>query len=227
MVCDGLGIGNQGGWGSSVSARIEIEHTSLALAFAQGVCFVCRNLTILARRRLASLHCVRDASHHPDLNIEVETLSNKLISAINHQTHLDDALTATRAELEAAQEKALRLDAQNREHKMLIANGDLVKKSDLDSLRTQLAEERKRRQQTEKEKKSIETELENLSAALFEEANQVSILSYLISSYLTYSRWSPMLVKRQKLQKRRTNSSDSKFAILKCFYTNVLCLQYL
>jgi len=41
-------------------------------------------------------------SQHPDLSNEITTLSNKLINAINHQTNLDDTLTATRHELEAS-----------------------------------------------------------------------------------------------------------------------------
>jgi Rab guanine nucleotide exchange factor SEC2 len=116
-----------------------------------------------------------DSSPHPDLNIEVATLSNKLISAINHQTHLDDALAATRQELEVSGKRLRELDAENKEHRELLASGELVKKSELDELKAQLAEERRRRQIVEKDKKSIELELETLSAALFEEANQVSL----------------------------------------------------
>lgn len=115
----------------------------------------------------------KESSPYPDLNMEVASLSNKLISAINHQTHLDDALAATRQELEASQSKALRLDVENREYKLLIANGDLVRKAEMDSVKAQSLEERKRRQAIEKEKQEIDAELENLSAALFEEANQV------------------------------------------------------
>lgn len=118
-----------------------------------------------------------ESSLYPDLNMEVATLSNKLISAINHQTHLDDALAATRQELEATQDRASRLDIMNKEHELFIANGNLVRKDELDSLRAQLVEERKRRQIVEKEKQEIETELETLSAALFEEANQVCLIS--------------------------------------------------
>ena len=114
---------------------------------------------------------------YPDLNVEVTSLSNKLISAINHQTHLDDALAATRQELEAAQERVRQLEKENREHRDLVSAGALVRKSDVEEqtskLTAKLSEERKRRTTVEKDKKGIEQELENLSAALFEEANEV------------------------------------------------------
>lgn len=59
----------------------------------------------------------------------------------------------------------------------MIAKGILVKKTDVDdqtvTLMAKLSGERKQRGVVEKEKKSIEQELENLTTALFEEANQV------------------------------------------------------
>ena len=57
----------------------------------------------------------------------------------------------------------------------------LIDKSVVDqeksNLHKVLAEERKQRGEVEKEKKSIEQELENLTQALFEEANKVSLAS--------------------------------------------------
>jgi chromosome segregation ATPase len=115
---------------------------------------------------------------HPDLSNEVETLSNKLISAINHQTNLDDNLSATRQELSVAQERIKKLEKENADHADLLARGVLIRKSVADvekgKLATQLMDERKQREVVEKEKKSIEQELENLTTALFEEANNVS-----------------------------------------------------
>ena len=116
-------------------------------------------------------------SHHPDLSNEVATLSNKLINAINHQTNLDDTLSATRQELEACRERVSQLERENAEHADMLARGMLVKKttSDLEKskLLTSLAEERRQRGEVEKEKKNIEQELETLTTALFEEANKV------------------------------------------------------
>ena len=114
---------------------------------------------------------------HPDLNNEVATLSKKLISAINHQTNLDDILAATRQELETSQKRVHVLELENRKHTSLIESGFLVKKSEAEEqaskLVVKLAEERKRRTVVEKDKKGIEQELENLTTALFEEANEV------------------------------------------------------
>lgn len=122
------------------------------------------------------------SSPHPDLNIEVATLSNKLISAINHQTHLDDALAATLQELESTNERNRTLEAENAEQARLVATGALVAKAEVElqasKLVAKLADERKRRTAVERDKIGIEQELENLTTALFEEANGVS--SYLV-----------------------------------------------
>jgi hypothetical protein len=128
-------------------------------------------------------------SHHPDLSNEVATLSNKLINAINHQTNLDDTLSATRHELEASREKIRRLERENSEHADLLARGILIKKSIAElekaKLSATLAEERRQRGEVEKEKKSIEQELENLTTALFEEANKVCTMPSFIMQLLT------------------------------------------
>lgn len=118
-------------------------------------------------------------SAHPDLNTEVATLSNKLINAINHQTNLDDTLSATRHELEEARERIRNLETENQDHAELLARGILIRKSvaevEKSKLIATLAEERRQRAEIEKEKKSIELELENLTTALFEEANKMVI----------------------------------------------------
>ncbi|KAH6677640.1 hypothetical protein B0J14DRAFT_560424 [Halenospora varia] len=118
-------------------------------------------------------------STHPDLNTEVATLSNKLINAINHQTNLDDTLSATRHELEEARERIQKLEKENQDHAELLARGILIRKSvaevEKSRLIATLAEERRQRAEVEKEKKSIEQELENLTTALFEEANKMVI----------------------------------------------------
>ena len=116
---------------------------------------------------------------HPDLSNEVATLSNKLINAINHQTNLDDTLSATRHELETSRERCRQLEEQNREHTERVAKGVLIEKTKTETeknkLMLDLAEERKLRRETEKAKKDIELELESLTTALFEEANKVCV----------------------------------------------------
>lgn len=118
-------------------------------------------------------------SHHPDLSNEVAALSVKLIQAINNQTQLDDSLAAAHQELDQAQGKVQALQFQNEKYKRDINEKVYIRKSDADreilQLRTALAEERAQRTIAEKAKKSIETELETLTAALFEEANKVSL----------------------------------------------------
>ncbi len=122
--------------------------------------------------------------HHPELSNEVAALSNKLIHAINHQTDLDDTLNATRHELEAAQDRVRRLEPLVKDHQSLVANGILVRQSDVEAellrLRTTLADERRLRVNVENQKKGIEQELETLTTALFEEANEVDQLSFVI-----------------------------------------------
>ena len=112
---------------------------------------------------------------HPDLSQEVSTLSTKLINAINHSTMLDDSLQQTRHELEAAREKLAQLEAQVREHEEKVSKGLLVDKIVYDKMEKQLSselhEERKRRAQAEAAKRKTDSEVEALTAALFEEAN--------------------------------------------------------
>lgn len=121
-----------------------------------------------------------DSTHHPDLNNEVATLSAKLVQAINNQTRLDDSLSATRQELETAQDRLLVVEAENEQFRTDIASGILVKRSDVESeilaMKNTLEEEQARRSVAEKEKKEMEQELETLTAALFEEANKVRFI---------------------------------------------------
>lgn len=120
-----------------------------------------------------------DTSHHPDLDDEVATLSTKLINAINHQTTLDDTLTATRQELERAHEQIRHLEEQNASQREMLA-GDIwvrrkVVEEEKKTILLRVTNERKLREDVEKEKKKIEQELENLTTALFEEANNMVI----------------------------------------------------
>lgn len=121
-------------------------------------------------------------SQHPDLSNEVATLSNKLINAINHQTNLDDTLSATRQELEASRKRIRQLEIETKEHADFLAQGILVRKATADAEKNavlaRLATEKQQREEVEKEKKNIEQELENLTTALFEEAQKVSMPSF-------------------------------------------------
>lgn len=116
---------------------------------------------------------------HPDLNTEVATLSNKLISAINHQTHLDDVLAAANQQLKEAHARIENLEAEKYEHAQQIETGVLVKKEAMDEVLSRFVERDRRTQIAEQEKRRMELELENLTTTLFEEANQVGDARYL------------------------------------------------
>lgn len=100
-------------------------------------------------------------TQHPDLNDEVATLSTKLINAINHQTVLDDRLSETRQELDTANNRIREIETENTTQRQ--------------TLQTKLDSETTARTEVEQEKKKIEQELENLTTALFEEANRMVI----------------------------------------------------
>lgn len=112
-----------------------------------------------------------------NLNREVAALSNKLISAINHQIQLDDSLAATQHELELSKARIRHLEALTQEHADMMAKGLLVEKKAVETetqrLMNRLKEESAQRGQAEKDKRHIEQELENLTTALFDEANKV------------------------------------------------------
>ncbi|EXJ68407.1 uncharacterized protein A1O5_08199 [Cladophialophora psammophila CBS 110553] len=116
-------------------------------------------------------------SKHPDVNAEVAALSDKLISAINHQTTLDDTLAQTRQELEASRARIAKLEAEAKAYEEKISRGDLLPREKVDEqkdkLTAELVEEKKQRAQVLQEKRGIETELETLTASLFDEANKM------------------------------------------------------
>lgn len=161
-------------------------------------------------------------SHHPDLNDEVAALSVKLVQAINNQTNLDDSLVATRQELERAQSMNQALRSENEKYRQDIDQEILIKKIDSDleisRLQNALTEERSLRMVIEKEKKTIEQELETLTAALFEDANKVMLSSYQEVQFiltLYFLRWSPLQNSSVKKLKRKTNNYAPKSRIPK------------
>ncbi|KAL8733605.1 MAG: hypothetical protein Q9166_002014 [cf. Caloplaca sp. 2 TL-2023] len=121
--------------------------------------------------------CNSTSPQNPALNNELATLSNKLIRAINHQTDLDDTLAGTRHELTLARQRIRQLEARTNDHEAMLASGELVCKSEVERQKAQLMEnlahEQKERGVMEKDKRGMEQELESLTTALFEEANQM------------------------------------------------------
>ncbi|KAF4119901.1 Rab guanine nucleotide exchange factor SEC2 [Geosmithia morbida] len=118
-------------------------------------------------------------SREPDINEEVTALSTKLINAINHQTYLDDTLSATRHELEAAKSRIRELESRNASQREMLSGDVWVRRSTIESNKkawqAKVDEEKAKRQEMERAKKKIEQELENLTTALFEEANRMVI----------------------------------------------------
>ena len=136
--------------------------------------------TIADPRTASNSDLPRSASTFSDLsnvNPEVTALSDKLISAINHQTTLDDTLAQTRRELEASRARLAKLEAEARAHEERISTGALLPREKLDEHKdkhaAELAEERKQKAQALQGKREMESELENLTASLFEEANNM------------------------------------------------------
>ncbi|TGJ85675.1 hypothetical protein E0Z10_g3115 [Xylaria hypoxylon] len=117
--------------------------------------------------------------HHPDLDQEVAALSTKLINAINHQTTLDDTLSATRQELDTSRERAHELEVLVTKQKDILSGDAWIPRKRVEIEKSELlvlaAEEKKRRMEVEKEKRKIEQELETLTVSLFEEANKMVI----------------------------------------------------
>jgi chromosome segregation ATPase len=120
-----------------------------------------------------------DSQPHPDLSREVATLSTKLVNAINHQDTLDNALQRTRHELEDTREKMERYEKRVNEHEGMMQAGRLVEKEVYEKMEKQylseLQEERRRRIDAEKAKRKVDSEVETLTSALFEEANTVCV----------------------------------------------------
>ncbi|KAI1814585.1 hypothetical protein GGS20DRAFT_576775 [Poronia punctata] len=130
-------------------------------------------------RVISSSDGVFKPAHHPDLDAEVAALSTKLVNAINHQTTLDDTLSATRQELEASKERVSELEDLVSRQQEILSGDNWVPKKTVESEKTRLlallAEEKHQRLEMEKEKKKIEQEVESLTVSLFEEANKMVI----------------------------------------------------
>ena len=119
------------------------------------------------------------ASEAGDPQDEVTTLSTKLIRAINHQTMLDNTLSETRQELERARERIRQLETVTQSQREMLGGDVWVRRKTVEGekkvLSGKIAEEKRKREGVEKEKRRIELELENLTTALFEEANKMVV----------------------------------------------------
>lgn len=144
-----------------------------------------------AKEAEAAFHTIRDprmastsdlsrtssSSRNGESKDEMAVLSDKLISAINHQQRLDDNLAEARHELEAANARTAQLEAKIRQYESRITNRDLMDKQSVEKqygkVNADAEETKKQNEKLTQEKRSLQSEMENLSASLFEEANKM------------------------------------------------------
>jgi len=144
-----------------------------------------------AKEAEAAFHTIRDprmtstsdlsrtssSSRNGESKDEMAVLSDKLISAINHQQRLDDNLAEARHELEAANARTAQLEARIKDYESRITNRDLMDKQSVEKhygkVNADAEETRKQNEKLTQEKRSLQSEMENLSASLFEEANKM------------------------------------------------------
>lgn len=139
----------------------------------------------------SSFHTIRDprmastsdlsrsssTSRNGEAKDEMAVLSDKLIAAINHQQTLDDNLTQSRHELEAEKARASELEAKIKAYESRISSRDLISRETVDKdnekLHGNIEESKKQNEALLQEKRSLQSEMETLSASLFEEANKM------------------------------------------------------
>ena len=118
-----------------------------------------------------------NSSKHPDLSNEVSTLSDKLVSAIEHNSSLDEQLQTAKRELEASRDRTAKLEQEAKTQEGKLSTGELLTKESANDQRSklmaELEEQKKQRATAQQEKRGIEGELETLTASLFDEANKM------------------------------------------------------
>lgn len=104
-------------------------------------------------------------------------LNAKLVRAIERQAELEHSAASAREELAALRARHDALEAAQREHDRLLADGALLLKADVDqqraALQGKLDAEIAARAAADRAKTAIERELEDLTRSLFEEANKM------------------------------------------------------
>ncbi|KAG0197529.1 rab guanine nucleotide exchange factor S2 [Mortierella sp. GBA30] len=107
---------------------------------------------------------------------ENDSLSNKLVESTEGRMDLDQQLNITQMELQAAQNEIKALNENQKHYEQLLSmlsSGQLIEKKDVQPVIENLAYESQRRSQVETSKMKLESELEDLSRSLFEEANRM------------------------------------------------------
>ncbi|KAG0268809.1 rab guanine nucleotide exchange factor S2 [Linnemannia exigua] len=115
-------------------------------------------------------------AQNSNLVAENDSLSSKLVESTEGRMDLDQQLTITQMELQVAQKEIKVLQASQKHYEQLLAmisSGQLIEKKDVQPVIENLAYESQRRSQIESSKLKLESELEDLSKSLFEEANRM------------------------------------------------------
>lgn len=115
-------------------------------------------------------------AQNSNLVAENDSLSSKLVESTEGRMDLDQQLTITQMELQTAQQEIKSLQSSQKHYEQLLAmisSGQLIEKKDVQPVIENLAYESQRRSQIESSKLQLESELEDLSKSLFEEANRM------------------------------------------------------
>lgn len=107
---------------------------------------------------------------------ENERLNSKLIESTEGRMDLDQQLNITQMELHATQKELETLRENQKDYERLlsmVSSGQLIEKKDVEPMIENLVYESQRRSQIETSKMKLESELEDLSRSLFEEANRM------------------------------------------------------
>ncbi|KAF9430505.1 rab guanine nucleotide exchange factor S2, partial [Podila epigama] len=149
--------------GAAVELASSITHQQLQLPNDPLIPFVKAQMDDLA---------VQNAS----LVAENDALSTKLIESTEGRMDLDQQLNMTQMELQMTQNELKTLKEDHKHYEQLlsmISSGQLIEKKDVQPVIENLAYESQRRSQVESSKLKLESELEDLSRSLFEEANRM------------------------------------------------------
>ncbi|KAF9437705.1 rab guanine nucleotide exchange factor S2 [Entomortierella beljakovae] len=115
-------------------------------------------------------------AQNSSLVAENDTLASKLVESTEGRMDLDQQLNIAQMELQAAQSELKTLRENQKHYEQLInmiSSGQLIEKKDVQPVIENLAYESQRRSQIETSKLKLESELEDLSRSLFEEANRM------------------------------------------------------
>ncbi|KAG0339958.1 rab guanine nucleotide exchange factor S2 [Podila humilis] len=115
-------------------------------------------------------------AQNASLVTENDALSSKLIESTEGRMDLDQQLNMTQMELQKTLKEFKSLKENQTHYEQLltmISNGQLIEKKDVQPVIENLAYESQRRSQIESSKLKLESELEDLSRSLFEEANRM------------------------------------------------------